>query len=202
MQTLNTGAQAERFWTSRTLKYAASGLIVYLLSQWLLRIDSTLLLVVVSIVRLGLVPLILGERPPWLTFIAAPYPFTLAFSAYAQRSSWLPEAVAMEISGPAAFLMCVAGAMLLSIPVTGVIIDKASRRPVEHWLRPLAIVVFGITALAVLMPAPQLSVLVLKYAAEPIALAGYATVLGFGTAKDTVSVAPTPRDPASEEPMP
>jgi hypothetical protein len=149
--------------------------------------DFTAILLLTSIFRLSPLLLMAGSKRAWPVLFAIPYPFDLAFTAYSERSRWLSEDLAMEISSPTAFLILMGGALLVSIPFTGWLISRSADKPISEPLRHLGGWLFGITAVAVITPIPQWSVLILRNVAEPAALAGFAAVLGFGTMRTNPS---------------
>lgn len=169
------------FWNRRTGLFAAAGLACYALSRWLFTFDSAAALLLISVLRLSpLIPIVRSRRT-WPVMFAMPYPFDLAFTAYSERGRWLTEDLAMDISSPTAFLILTGGAMLVSIPLSSWLISRAASTQVPEQLRYLSGLLFGITALAVIVPVPQWSILLMRYLAEPAALAGFAAVLGYGT---------------------
>ena len=169
------------FWSQRTGVFAAAGLVCYALSRWLFTFDSWWVLLFTSLFRLSPLILIVGSRQAWPVLFAAPYPFDLAFTAYSARARWLTEDLAMDISSPTAFLILMGGAMLVSIPLSSWLISRATRAPVPEQMRYLRGLLFGMTAVAVIVPLPQWSVFLMHNLAEPAALAGFAAVLGYGT---------------------
>lgn len=171
----------EPFWNRRTAQFAAAGLACYALSRWLFTFDSAAVLLLISVLRLSPLILIAGSKRAWPVMLATPYPFDLAFTAYSERGRWLSENLAMDISSPTAFLILTGGAMLVSIPLSSWLISRAASTPVPEQLRYLSGLLFGITALAVIVPVPQWSILLMQNLAEPAALAGFAAVLGYGT---------------------
>jgi hypothetical protein len=175
----------EPFWSRRTLVFAAAGLICYLLSRWVFTIDSTAVLIIVSIVRLSplliMWPSMRPGRTAWPIALATPYPFDLAFTAYSERSLWLPENLALEASNPTAFLIFTSGVMLASIPLTNWLVSQSVDKSITEELRYLGGLLFGLTAFAAVVSVPQISVTTMRYVVEPVALAGYAAVLGYGT---------------------
>jgi hypothetical protein len=174
----------EPFWTRATILYAAIGLISYVVSRYLFTIDSTPLLVIVGIARLSPLLLVTPDRKhAWPVALAAPYPFELVFAAYSERARWLPEDLALEASNPTAFLIFTSGLLLASLPLTGWLISRSVREPVTAQLRTLNRLLFGVTALAAILSIPQISVFVMKEIAQPVALAGYAAVVGYGIRK-------------------
>ena len=171
----------EPFWNRRTGLFTAAGLACYALSHWLFTFDSIAVLVLTSVLRLSPLLLIAGYRRAWPVVFVTPYPFDLAFTAYSERGRWLTEDLAMDISSPTAFLILTSAAMLVSIPISSWLISRAATTPVPEQLRYLSGLLFGVTALAVIVPVPQWSIFLMRYLAEPAALAGFAAVLGYGT---------------------
>ena len=169
------------FWSRRTGLFAAAGLACYALSRWLFTFDSTAVLLLTSVLRLGPLLLIAGSQRAWTVMFATPYPFDLAFTAYSGRGRWLTEDLAMDISSPTAFLIWMGGAMLVSIPLSSWMISRAAGTPMPEQLRYLRGLLFGMTAVAVIVPLPQWSIFLMHNIAEPVALAGFAAVLGYGT---------------------
>ena len=182
MQGLNIDQPApEPFWNRRTILFAAAGFSCWLRTIWLGNgIGFVPLVFSASVVRLAPVLLIARERRSWPAIFAMPYPFALAFLLYSERNRWLPENLALQISNPTAFLIGMSAVLFASILWTGWLIGKAVTRPVDHELRTLAGLLFGLTAVAVVLSVPHLSVFLMRYIAQPIALAGYAAVLGRG----------------------
>lgn len=171
----------EPFWTRATILYAAIGLISYAVSRYLSTIDSTPLLIVAGIARLSPLLLLTPDRKrAWPLALAAPYPFELVFGAYSERARWLPEDLALEASNPTAFLIFTSGLLLASLPLTAWLISRSVREPVTAQLRFLNRLLFGLTAFAAILSIPQISIFVMKEIAQPVALAGYAAVLGYG----------------------
>jgi hypothetical protein len=149
------------------------------LSLWLFYwTDSLLIIGAVSVVRLS--PLFLWTRRGWPIVFATPYPYSLVFTAYAQRSEWMPPSLSMYLSNPTAFLIAVSGALLAFVLVTGWIVAHTARAGMSEQLRSLAMWLFGLTAAAVLASVPQISITILQYLAEPVAIAGYAALYGWG----------------------
>ena len=161
--------------------FAVAGLACFALSRWLFTFDSAAVLLLTSIVRLSPLLLISGGRRAWPVMLATAYPFDLAFAGYSERGRWLTDDLSMFISSPTAFLILIGGAMLISIPLSSWMIDRACATPASEQLRYLRGVLFGITAVAVIVPLPQWSVFLMHNIAEPAALAGFAAVLGYGT---------------------
>ena len=169
------------FWDRGTVLFAAAGLACYALSRWLFTFDSPAVLLLISVLRLSPLMLIAGSRRAWPVMFATAYPFDLVFTVYSERARWLTEDLAMDISSPTAFLILIGGAMLISIPFSSWLISRAAGTPVLEQLRYLSGLLFGITALAVIVPLPQWSMFLMHNIAEPVALAGFAAVLGYGT---------------------
>lgn len=163
------------------MSFAAAGLLCYLLSLALFSYAEMPLLLIGSIMRLSPLILFRDERPRWPIVIATPYPSALILSAYDRRQSWLPEAFAAYTSTTTSLLVVTSGALLLSVVLTGLLIEKAALRGVTDYLRTLSILLFVITAVAVSLPTTQMGVQVMQYVAESVALAGYAAILGWGT---------------------
>ena len=172
----------EPFWTRATILYAVIGLISWAVSRFLFTIDSTALLIIVSLVRLSPLLLVVPQRKEaWPAALAVPYPFDLVFAAYSERARWLPESLALDASNPTAFLIFTSGLLLASLPLTGWIISRSTPKPVMHHLRVLTRLLFGLTAFAAILSVPQISVFVMKEIAQPIALAGFAAIFGYGS---------------------
>ncbi|MGH9632114.1 MAG: hypothetical protein ACRD7E_27735, partial [Bryobacteraceae bacterium] len=112
-----------------------------------------------------------------------PYPVELVFTLYSRRWTWLPENVAMEISTPTAFLIFMCAGLFLSIPVTLWTIGKSAAWPVASQLRMAGKLFFGLTAVAVMLSVPQISMAFLRNCVEPLALAGYCALAGYGQMK-------------------
>ncbi|MEO8127918.1 MAG: hypothetical protein ABI822_12540 [Bryobacteraceae bacterium] len=164
------------------MQFALAGLVCYAVSRWLLSFDSLLALILTSVFRFS--PFVLAAGPlkrSWPLLLTAPYPFDLAFSAYSDRRSWLPEELAMDISSPTAFLIFTGGAMLVFIPLSLWTINRAVSSSVPEQSRRLSGLLFALTAVAVIVPLPQWSVFLMREVAQPIALMGMAALLGYGT---------------------
>jgi len=172
---------ADPFWNRRTLQFALAGLICYGVSRWLFLFDSVPVLFVTSVLRFSPLVVIAGPRRTWPALFATPYPFDVAFTAYSDRGRWLPEELAMDLSTPTAFLIFTGGAMLVSIPITVWLVSRACSTPVPEQARYLSGLLFGITALAVIVPVPQWSTFMMRELAQPAAMAGLAALLGYGT---------------------
>jgi hypothetical protein len=170
----------EPFWNRGTVQFALAGLICFALSRWLFTLDSSTVLLLTSVFRLCPLLLIAKSRSAWPIAFATPYPFDLTLTAYSERGRWLPEDMAMNISGPTAFLILIGGTMFLSIPLSSWLISRSVKTSISEPLRHLGGWLFGITALAVILPIPQWSVFIIRNFAEPVALAGFAAVFGYG----------------------
>jgi hypothetical protein len=175
----------ESFWNRRTWIFAGAGLLCYGLSRWLFTFDSVVLLAIVSIVRFGPLLALTRSKRTWPVILATPYPFDLVFTAYSERSRWLGEDLAMEMSSPTVFLIFTGAALFVSLPLSGWSIARASNVPATEQLRSLVRLLFVITAVALVLPLPQWGVFLMHNIAEPLALAGFAAALGFGTRHDS-----------------
>ena len=134
----------------------------------------------VSLVRL--LPtwvIVRGWRGLWLG-VALPFPVALVESAYLERSAWLPAEWARALSGPTEFLIVVGAVLLVSLGVTGWWVGAARRVDNSEDLRMVGKVLFGLTAAAILVPYPPLSMALLRWVAEPAALVGFAACAGVG----------------------
>lgn len=127
------------------------------------------------------------RRPPWSLLGVLAYPYDLVFLLYFRRPHWLPEGLALDLGNPTAFLIFMAGFLLLSVAWAEYRLPAARR-----FRAPL----FAITAAGAVISKPEWSVLWWQYAAEPAALALYAACAarGFDNAK--------PIDPQSKERTP
>ena len=164
------------FWSATTVRFAVAGLFCYLLS--LAVPDSWPYLLPVSVARLAPLLLLLRDRRSWPVALATPLPFSLILAIYSERSRWAGEELAMEMSGPVLFIVIAGGLSLLSIPLSSWILSKSVRVPIDEDLRRVAILLFGITAVAAAIGVPQVFTAVMRYVAEPAAVIGYAAVLG------------------------
>lgn len=166
----------EQFWRRDTILCAAAGLAVWALSRLVLEDLSGWTLAALSLIRLGPATIALRRAALWL---ALPFPYDLVFFAYYRRPDWLPEQWSREIGNPTAFLIFLSGLLLLSTLYTGLVVRAACGARAETPVRKLGIGIFALVALAVLLSNPAYSVLALKFAAEPVALAGWAAVAAF-----------------------
>jgi hypothetical protein len=133
---------------------------------------------VVSLVRLLPVwVFVRGWRGLWLA-VAMPFPVALVEAAYLERSAWLRGEWARALSGPTEFLMVVSGVLLASLGWSAWCVAKLRGEVGNEDLRTLGKVVFGLTAGAVLVSYPPLSMAVLHWVAEPAALIGFAACAG------------------------
>jgi hypothetical protein len=181
MGLMEVGDPPERFWTRRTIWFGSAGVACYLLSFWLPPIHSTAILVVISIGRLSPLLVMLRGKRVWLAALCTPYPFRLALFGYFELVRRLPDDVAGQMSGPTAYLLSISGLLLASIPLTNWVIARSVSRRVDDHLRAVGRLLFALTALAALVSAPQFSLMIMKFIVQPVALAGYAAVLGWGT---------------------
>lgn len=172
------GAVERRFWTRRTVLAGALGLGCWLVTLPLCEVGLLWAVAVVSLVRLLPVwVFVRGWRGLWLA-VAMPFPVALVEAAYLERSAWLPGEWARALSGPTEFLMVVSGVLLVSLGVTGWCVGAARRADTSEDLRMVGNVLFGLTAGAILVSYPPLSMAVLHWVAEPAALIGFAACAG------------------------
>lgn len=172
----------------RSLWYACGALIVWAITRRLAEAEAFAPVALFSIVRL-LVACWLGwalnsrllprpQRPPAALVLALPFPVDLVFLAYVLRMSWLPLSLADGLSSPTAFLIFLGGTLLLTIPLTTLLVDRATGERYTQTLRQLSILLFLAVAAALLLPLPQWSTAFLRYFVEPLALCGFAIVAG------------------------
>ena len=162
----------------RRIRFAAAGLAVYLISLWLLDTDRMPVVIALSLARLMIAVLPWRkELRLWPLVAAAVYPYDLVLKTYAHRWDWAPEELSMQLSSPTAFLIWMAACLLLSILTSGWAVMKASRAEAENEVRRLSTWLFGITAVAVVISLPQISMKIFHYAAEPLAVTGYCWIL-------------------------
>jgi len=185
---LNPRTPAPRFWTRTTVLFAAGGLFAYLVSLVLFATGSAWLLIATSLVRLllGIAPAArIARRFGWhsparlypLAF-ALPYPVNLGLCAYAKRFQWLPFDVARALSGPTAALTFLACVLLASRWITDAAVSRVLNGQQEERLRLLGRWLFAVTAIGVVLVSSPLSPWFLHYLIEPVALTGYAALIG------------------------
>jgi hypothetical protein len=185
---LNSRMPAPRFWTRTAFLFAAGGLFAYLVSLALFETGSAWLLIAASLMRLllGIAPAArIARRFGWHSpaslyplALALPYPVNLALFVYGKRFQWLPFDAARTLSGPTATLIFLTGVLLASRWITDAAVRRVLSGQQEERLRLLGRWLFALTAIGVVLVPSPLSPWFLHYIAEPIALIGYATLIG------------------------
>jgi hypothetical protein len=162
----------------RQIRFVSAGLVVYLISLWVLDDDRMWLVVFGTLVRLLVVVLPWGRTIRlWPLCLAVVYPYNLVLKTYAHRWDWAPEDWSIQLSSPTAFLIWMAAWLFLSILTAGWAVMKSAPTDVENEVRTLSKWLFGVTALGMVVSLPQISMKIFHYAAEPLAMAGYCWVM-------------------------
>jgi hypothetical protein len=156
------------FWTRRAVAGALAGLVCYAAT---LPLESAPLPVVavVSLMRLLPVAAFAGSRRGWWLALALPYPVELLRALFLERRAVLPEDWALALSGPTAFLITMGAGLLLSLLITTATLNRAGATAV-HRANGL---LFALTAVAIAISYAPLSVALLRYLVEPVALATF-----------------------------
>lgn len=170
------------FWSRSTVLHAVLGLIAYAISAWIFYYYGALWAVsITSLTRLALV------RPSsWTLWISTPYPFTLLFLVYGVKDVFLPEALYAALSRPLAFVLVVTAALAVSVPWTMWCISKAIEGHGAGPRRRWAVVVWVLTGAALFSPTPEFASWLLHRVVEPVAMVGYAAIVGHARSSKNV----------------
>lgn len=147
---------------------ALAGLVCYAAT---LPLESAPLPVValVSLMRLLPVGVFAGSRRGWWLALALPYPVELLQALYLERRALTGEDWALALSGSTAFLITMGAGLLLSLLITAAALSRVGATTV-HRVNGL---LFALTAAAIAASYPPLSLALLRYLVEPVALAAF-----------------------------
>jgi hypothetical protein len=202
-----TGKFVARLPKPATVIFAIAGFLAYLTSAWLLKTNSVIVLILVSVSRLmfaSIPPALVAKAIGWSNrgsmaalAIATPYPVDLAVFAYWEWALAIPESWASRLNSPVTFVLFVAGVLLASRRLTAWAVGRALGQQGTERLRQLGGVLFALTAAGLILGRSPTGILwFLSHLAEPLAMTGYCAILGAGPpdrpARQALSIVPMP----------